>query len=243
MNPIVCPWCQNEIWPDEDETMEYCPVCENELGDYRTVEITLDLDPEEAGGEDGGPDAAAGTAGTEAAPAAWAPARAAMSGASSAGAAATGSEPGRAASGAMAGEPLAAGPGGAKTEAGDGPRAKAGKSGDGAYPEDRELREIGGEEMLMFRAAVDKWLETQAEAPECPSCREYMIEGGSLRVGPEGFRPHTPPKAAQPVMDAPFEATVYVCPSCFAVHFVLSDKDRAAVIRKGGLFSQSLDLM
>ncbi|HEY8530361.1 MAG TPA: hypothetical protein VIL22_11840 [Paenibacillaceae bacterium] len=229
MNPIVCPWCQNEIWPDEDETPEYCPVCENELGDYRTVEITLDLDPEEAE-EDGGPEGlaeTAGTAGAKAASGAWEPPRAA-SGTAAAGAAATGA--------AAPGENPAAG-------AAEGKRAEAGKSGEGDFPGDMELREIGGEEMLMFRAAVDKWLETQREVPECPSCREYMIEGGSLRIGPEGFRPYTPPKAAHPVLDASFEATVYVCPSCFSVHFVLSDEDRAAVIRKGGLFSQSLDLM
>jgi len=237
MNPIVCPWCQNEIWPDEDETPDYCPVCENELGDYRTVEITLDLDPEETEGEDDDPEAASGaTAGTKAGPGEWGPARAAMSGASAAG-----SAPGMAASG----ERPAAGADGRKPEAGaaHGRPAEAGRSGDGALPEDVELREIGGEEMLLFRTAVDKWLETQGEVPECPSCREYMIEGGSLRIGPEGFRPHTPPKAAQPVLDAPFEVVVYVCPSCFSVHFVLSDEDRAAVIRKGGLFSQSLDLL
>ncbi|OUM99823.1 MAG: hypothetical protein BAA02_04880 [Paenibacillaceae bacterium ZCTH02-B3] len=235
MNPIVCPWCQNEIWPDEDEMPEYCPVCENELGDYRTVEITLDLDPKEAEGEDGGPDPA-GTDGTKAALGGW------MSGASASGAAAAGSAPGMAESEALAGGRPAAGADGAKPQAGAAEgRPETGKSGEDALHE--ELREIGGEEMLMFRAAVDKWLETQAEVPECPSCREYMIEGGSLRIGPEDFRPHTPPKAAQPVLDAPFEVNVYVCPSCFAVHFVLSQEDRAAVIRKGGLFSQSLDLM
>jgi len=217
MNSIVCPWCQNEIWPEEDETPEYCPVCENELGDYRTMEITLDMDPDEAEAEaDGRPGAAAGATGGTKAPA-----------------------------GAAGGNMAAAGAAAERPAAGiaGGHRAETGKSGEISLPEDAELREIGGEDMLLFRAAVDKWLETQREVPECPSCREYLMEGGTLQIGPEGFCPHTPPKAERPVLDASFDVTVYVCPSCFSVHFVLSDKDRAAVIRKGGLFSQSLDLM
>jgi hypothetical protein len=213
MKSIVCPWCQNEIRPEEDETPEFCPICENELGDYRTMEITLDMDPEEAEAEAGGrPGGAAGSkaaAGPAAEPKATAGAAADRAGAGTA----------------------------------DGQRTEAGKSGERALPEDAELREIGGEDMLLFRAAVDKWLETQREVPECPSCREYLIESGTLQIGPEGFRPYTPPKAGQPVLDASFEVTVYACPSCFSVHFVLSEKDRAAIIRKGGLFSQSLDLM
>jgi hypothetical protein len=46
----VCPWCETEIvWDEETGPDEVCPNCLNELGDYRTVEVTLDVpDSEEA---------------------------------------------------------------------------------------------------------------------------------------------------------------------------------------------------
>jgi len=46
MAVVVCPWCQNEIPQEEGaEPERYCPVCENELGGYRT--LTLDGEDEE----------------------------------------------------------------------------------------------------------------------------------------------------------------------------------------------------
>jgi predicted amidophosphoribosyltransferase len=46
MAVVICPWCQSEIPQEEGaEPEQYCPVCENELGGYRTVTFGLD-DPE-----------------------------------------------------------------------------------------------------------------------------------------------------------------------------------------------------
>ncbi len=207
MSKIVCPWCQNEIWLEPEETLEFCPVCENELGSYRTLEITLDLDPDAEAAAGAGPESDSGNA--------------------------AGSESGGA--GRATDRPLgeAAGktsPSGRPADAGQ--TDKPGQAADRSPRFDEDLRVIGGEDMLRFRSVVDKLLETQLSVPECPSCREYMVEGGRLEIGPERFRPHVPPQGGNPVLEAPFAATVYLCPSCFSVHFILSDEDRMAVVRR-----------
>ncbi|MCS7460797.1 hypothetical protein N0M98_11640 [Paenibacillus doosanensis] len=55
----VCPWCQTEIvWDPEIGPEETCPHCFNELGDYRSINLTVedeDLD-EEAEEDDEGED-------------------------------------------------------------------------------------------------------------------------------------------------------------------------------------------
>jgi len=212
MSKIVCRWCQNEIWLEPEETLDVCPVCENELGDYRTLQITLDLDPEAEGAYEADTGTDAGTA--------------------------TGPD------GRTTGDVKGRSPGEANSESSspdrpDGANQTADKPGQAKRQEaddeprpDEDLRIIGGEEMLRFRSVVDKLLETQLMVPECPSCREYMIESGTLEIGPERFHPYTPPQVGQPVLEAPFAATVYLCPSCFTVHFMLTEKDREAVIRR-----------
>lgn len=45
----VCPWCQTEIvWDEELGPEEVCPYCENELGDYRTIDVELEQNEDEA---------------------------------------------------------------------------------------------------------------------------------------------------------------------------------------------------
>ncbi|MBW5446948.1 hypothetical protein GE107_12840 [Cohnella sp. CFH 77786] len=42
MAVVVCPWCQSEIPQEEGaEPEKWCPVCENELGGYRTLRVGL----------------------------------------------------------------------------------------------------------------------------------------------------------------------------------------------------------
>lgn len=48
METIVCPWCQTEIvWDEELGPEEECPHCQNELNEYRTINIGIDEDDEE----------------------------------------------------------------------------------------------------------------------------------------------------------------------------------------------------
>ncbi|MBN2979896.1 hypothetical protein [Cohnella algarum] len=51
MSVVICPWCQSEILTEEGQEPEkYCPVCDNELGGYRTLRVALgeEDEPEEA---------------------------------------------------------------------------------------------------------------------------------------------------------------------------------------------------
>lgn len=55
----ICPWCQTEIvWDPEIGPEAECPHCLNELGDYRSISLTVDEDEEEQtavrGGQAGG---------------------------------------------------------------------------------------------------------------------------------------------------------------------------------------------
>lgn len=45
----ICPWCQTEIvWDPEIGPEAECPHCLNELGDYRSISLTVSEDEEEA---------------------------------------------------------------------------------------------------------------------------------------------------------------------------------------------------
>lgn len=44
----ICPWCQTEIvWDPEFGKEDYCPHCANELKDYRTMSIDLEVEDDE----------------------------------------------------------------------------------------------------------------------------------------------------------------------------------------------------
>ncbi|MGF7046681.1 DNA-directed RNA polymerase subunit RPC12/RpoP [Paenibacillus sp. DS2015] len=48
METNVCPWCQTEIvWDDEIGPEAECPHCQNELNEYRTLNIGIDEDEEQ----------------------------------------------------------------------------------------------------------------------------------------------------------------------------------------------------
>lgn len=48
METNVCPWCQTEIvWDEEIGPEAECPHCQNELNEYRTINIGLDEDEEQ----------------------------------------------------------------------------------------------------------------------------------------------------------------------------------------------------
>lgn len=96
------------------------------------------------------------------------------------------------------------------------------------WMEDRDLTEKN-ESLLLFEEAVEGLLDEQDAVPECPLCREYMLEAGERIVPAESFRPRVPESLGDAILKAPFSLTVYICPSCFAVQHALSDRDRAEV--------------
>lgn len=109
-----------------------------------------------------------------------------------------------------------------------------------SYPVDEEetnwntddsLREKD-EALLQFEETVEQLLDEQDMVPECPQCREYMLETGEQLVSREQFRPRVPEALGEAVLDAPFALTVYVCPSCFTVQTTLSESDRHGIARR-----------
>ena len=42
MAVTLCPWCQSEIPVEEgQEPEQFCPVCDNEIGGYRTLRVDI----------------------------------------------------------------------------------------------------------------------------------------------------------------------------------------------------------
>ncbi|KIL35978.1 hypothetical protein SD71_11630 [Cohnella kolymensis] len=88
------------------------------------------------------------------------------------------------------------------------------------------------EALLRFEETVAEILDEQDLAPECPQCREYMLEAGEQLISGEQFRPRIPEALGQAVLEAPFALTVYMCPSCFTVQTTLAENDRHHVARR-----------
>ncbi|MDB4867347.1 MAG: hypothetical protein JWR03_1680 [Cohnella sp.] len=88
------------------------------------------------------------------------------------------------------------------------------------------------EALLQFEETVERLLDEQDTVPDCPQCREYMLEAGEHTVTPETFRARVPQSLGQPVLEAPFALTVYVCPSCFSVQYSLAEQGRFELARR-----------
>jgi len=88
------------------------------------------------------------------------------------------------------------------------------------------------EELERFEETLEELLDEQEVVPECPSCREYMIEIGERVVSAPEFRSRVPDTLGQPLVKAPFALTTYVCPSCFATQSFLGDDHRQAMVRR-----------
>ncbi|WP_239614892.1 hypothetical protein [Cohnella mopanensis] len=88
------------------------------------------------------------------------------------------------------------------------------------------------DELIQFEETVELLLNEQELVPECPLCREYMIEAGEQRVAADQFRPHVTEALGDAVLEAPFSLTLYVCPSCFTTQSFLGDSHRQQVVRR-----------
>jgi hypothetical protein len=63
-------------------------------------------------------------------------------------------------------------------------------------------------EELILQRALEQRINEQSEAPECPSCREYMLETGRTTVMSS---------TQTDLLAAPYTLIRYVCPACYAV--------------------------
>ena len=91
---------------------------------------------------------------------------------------------------------------------------------------------LENETLLQVEEAVDKLLDEQEVVPECPHCKEYMLEAGAQVVTADAFLPRVPDSLGQSVLEAPFSLTMYVCPSCFSVQHVLDERARSQFARR-----------
>jgi len=164
MSVAICPWCQSEIPQEEGQEPDtICPVCDNKMDGYRTLQINLGEDDEDE--EDD--------------------------------------------------------------------QEEIDVSDDVGWADDETMAEKN-EHLLQFEEAVEQLLDEQDFVPECPQCREYMLEAGAQVVEKAQFHNRVPESLGEAVLNAPFALTVYVCPSCFAVQTMLSEKDRHELARRIG---------
>ncbi|MCM3628966.1 hypothetical protein M3194_16595 [Paenibacillus glycanilyticus] len=76
---------------------------------------------------------------------------------------------------------------------------------------------------LAAEQTIRQITDSQDEAPECPTCREYMLEAGKQSVT---LQPTVHAATGKPVIQSPFETVTYICPSCFQTSTVLSQEAR-----------------
>ncbi|CAH1223321.1 hypothetical protein PAECIP111893_04954 [Paenibacillus plantiphilus] len=86
-------------------------------------------------------------------------------------------------------------------------------------------------EDLAFEETVERIIDEQQEAPECPSCREYMLEAGVQTIASSSFEPSTPSVLSAPILPAPFQVVWYVCPSCFRAENKLAAPDQERLVQ------------
>jgi hypothetical protein len=76
---------------------------------------------------------------------------------------------------------------------------------------------------LAAEETIRQITDSQDEAPECPTCREFMLEAGKQSVT---LQPTVHAATGKPVIQSPFETVTYICPSCFQTSTVLSPEAR-----------------
>ncbi|UVI28708.1 hypothetical protein [Paenibacillus spongiae] len=105
-----------------------------------------------------------------------------------------------------------------------------------SWDSDRSFDESAGSfltrsrEHLMLEETVERILDQQVEVPECPSCREYMLEVGVEHVTGSQFNPAQSAGLNTPLLTAPFRIIRYVCPSCFSVLGKLAQDDQERMV-------------
>jgi glutaredoxin len=79
---------------------------------------------------------------------------------------------------------------------------------------------------------VQRVFDDQDEVPECPVCREYMIEAGVQVMNDQRFESRVAPSLGEAVLPTPFQLILYVCPSCYHTSSMLSHADREQMLKR-----------
>ncbi|WP_424767253.1 hypothetical protein [Paenibacillus sp. sgz302251] len=202
-NHLVCPWCLTDIvWDEEIGPEKHCPHCGNELSAYRTIELGIDEEEDSESYEQ---------------------------------------------------EAQIIKPSSTNIAAGYVHHTAASQSSNWSDEEDEEDDDDDDaessknkrwleEEEGGYRSADSSWFavqdtvqritDDQDEVPECPACREYMVETGTHTFNEQQFKARIAPSLNGPVLTAPFELSLYVCPACFHTSALLSSKDRERMIKR-----------
>jgi len=94
---------------------------------------------------------------------------------------------------------------------------------DGLEWENQEVRDV-------YQERINACIDFQEEAPECSTCREFMLLVGEKVMEDGGFSPKVHKPIGRAALTVPFTLNVYVCPSCFKVETVLSGADRLSMV-------------
>lgn len=90
----------------------------------------------------------------------------------------------------------------------------------------------GSRSMLAAESVIQRIVDEQLEVPECPACREYMMEAGVQTVGGAEFKATESPAIGIAVVPNPFQMVWYVCPACFHTASFLSPSDREEMMNR-----------
>ncbi|HUC91765.1 MAG TPA: hypothetical protein VMS09_07030 [Paenibacillus sp.] len=88
--------------------------------------------------------------------------------------------------------------------------------------------------LLLLEEKLERILDGQEEVPECPECREFMVQAGTQTIADERYRPTLHEAVGQPLLPGPFQLVWYVCPSCFHTQNRLSSNDRDGFLKRLG---------
>jgi hypothetical protein len=84
---------------------------------------------------------------------------------------------------------------------------------------------------LAYEETLERIIDEQDEAPECPSCREYLMEAGTQTIPETQFAPRTPQAVGIQLLTAPFQVVWYVCPSCFHTEAKLAQPEQERLVQ------------
>ncbi|WP_270169603.1 hypothetical protein [Paenibacillus sp. SYP-B4298] len=99
--------------------------------------------------------------------------------------------------------------------------------------EEQQSKQPPHQAILALEEHVQQLLNGQDDLPECPSCREYMIETGRQQLGSNvGYVPRKLEADELSLLPDPVEMVWYVCPSCFETRSKLSFEAQHAFARR-----------
>lgn len=88
------------------------------------------------------------------------------------------------------------------------------------------------QDLIDYESTVETYRKAQEDFLECVHCHEQMIYAGQQSFDKHQYKPSTPNGLLTPFLKAPYSVDVHICPVCFEVRHILSEKDRLEMIHK-----------